>query len=43
MEEPFIITVSYKGEVKGYGAQLVKNGFMHRFHVLVDDVKFCTK
>jgi hypothetical protein len=36
MEEPFIITVSYKGGEKEFEARLQVFGYSHRFHVDIE-------
>ena len=39
MEEPFILTVPYKGGEKEVQAQLQLSGYTHRFVVLVNDTE----
>ena len=36
MDEPFVITVNYKGVEKEFGARLQVFGYSHRFHVDVE-------
>jgi DNA polymerase/3'-5' exonuclease PolX len=38
MDEPFIITVPYKGEEINLEAQLQLTGYTHRFRVVIDEV-----
>jgi len=37
MEDPFIITVSYKGQDRDFEAELLQMGYTHKFHVIVDE------
>ncbi len=39
MEEPFVLTVPYKGGEKEVQAQLQLSGYTHRFVVLIDDME----
>lgn len=39
MEEPFILTVPYKGGEKEVQAQLQLAGYSHRFAVMIDDTE----
>lgn len=36
MDEPFVITVNYKGVEREFEARLQVFGYSHRFHVAVD-------
>ena len=36
MDEPFVITVNYKGVEREFEAKLQVFGYSHRFHVAVD-------
>jgi hypothetical protein len=36
MEDPFIITVSYKGLDRDFEAELLQMGYIHKFHVIVE-------
>jgi hypothetical protein len=36
MEDPFIITVSYKGQDRDFEAELLQMGYTHKFHVIVE-------
>ena len=38
MTEPFIITVTYKGEERNFEAQLQASGYTHRFLVVVEEM-----
>lgn len=39
MTEPFIITVTYKGEERNFEAQLQTSGYTHRFIVGVEGIE----
>jgi len=39
MEEPFVITVNYKGVEREFEARLQVFGYSHRFHVAIDGVE----
>ncbi|HEX9509105.1 MAG TPA: hypothetical protein VF939_01385 [Puia sp.] len=36
MEDPFIITVPYKGQDRDFEAELLQMGYIHKFHVIVE-------
>ena len=36
MEDPFIITVAYKGQDRDFEAELLQMGYTHKFHVIVE-------
>ncbi|HWK07082.1 MAG TPA: hypothetical protein VNS58_25790 [Puia sp.] len=36
MEDPFIITVPYKGQDRDFEAELLQMGYTHKFHVIVE-------
>lgn len=36
MEDPFIITVAYKGQDRDFEAELLQMGYIHKFHVIVE-------
>lgn len=36
MEDPFILTVSYKGQDRDFEAELLQMGYIHKFHVIVE-------
>ncbi len=40
MEDPFIITVSYKGQDRDFEAELLQMGYTHKFHVIVEGADF---
>ena len=37
MEDPFIITVTYKGQDRDFEAELLQMGYIHKFHVIVEE------
>lgn len=37
MEDPFIITVAYKGQDRDFEAELLQMGYIHKFHVIVEE------
>jgi hypothetical protein len=37
MEDPFILTISYKGQDRDFEAELLQMGYTHKFHVIVED------
>ena len=39
MTDPFILTVKHNGEDAGYTAQLLLQGYSHKFKVLVNDME----
>jgi hypothetical protein len=39
MTDDFNLIVEYKGEVKGFPAQLVIQGYTHKFKVVVDGIE----
>ncbi len=39
MDEPFIITITYKGAEQGFTAILQVLGYTHRFHVSVEGIE----
>ena len=38
MEDPFIITVTYKGQDRDFEAELLQMGYTHKFHVIIEEV-----
>ena len=38
MEDPFILTVNYKGQDRDFEAELLQLGYTHKFHVIVEGV-----
>lgn len=39
MTDPFILTVNYKGSEMDYTAQLLLQGYTHKFKVLINDTE----
>lgn len=39
MTDPFILTVDYKGQTRDFNAQLLLQGYSHKFQVMVDDME----
>ena len=39
MTDPFILTVNYKGSELDYSAQLLLQGYTHKFKVLINDTE----
>ena len=39
MEDPFIISVNYKGETRDYQAQLIVHGYTHRYKIWIDEAE----
>ncbi len=39
MDEPFIITVLYKGQELSFEARLATVGYIHKFHVLINGME----
>ena len=37
MEDSFIITVTYKGQDRDFEAELLQMGYIHKFHVIVEE------
>jgi hypothetical protein len=37
MEDPFILTISYKGQDRDFEAELLQMGYTHKFHVIIED------
>jgi len=37
MEDSFIITVLYKGQDRDFEAELLQMGYIHKFHVIVEE------
>jgi lipoprotein NlpI len=39
MEDPFIISLNYKGETRDYQAQLIVHGYTHRYKIWIDEAE----
>jgi hypothetical protein len=39
MTDPFIITVNYKGEMRDYNAQLMVQGYTHRYKIWIGEAE----
>ena len=39
MTDPFILSVNYKGEMRDYQAQLIIQGYTHRYKILIGEAE----